>query len=94
MTVVENSAVNPGVTATNVLQNAVTKFPVNGNVTSPQNFVLAVGGTLSSTATTTDKLLLFYKVSELKNAYFEKRRCGKLSSMHTPDYRGDAVRRR
>jgi hypothetical protein len=77
MTVVENSAVNPGVTATNVLQNAVTKFPINGNVTTPQNFVLAVGGTLSSTATTTDKLLLFYKVSELKNAYFAKDAVGK-----------------
>lgn len=65
MTVVENSAVNPGVTATNVLQNAVTKFPINGNVTTAQNFTLAVGGTFSSTATSADKLLLFYKVTDL-----------------------------
>ena len=72
MTVVENSALNPGVTATNVLQNAVTKFPINGNVTTPQNFTLALGGTLSSTATAIDKLLLFYKVSDLEkgHAYF------------------------
>jgi hypothetical protein len=76
LTVIENTALNPAVTTNKVLQNAVVKFPVNGNVTSGQNFTLAIGGTFSSTATRTDTLHFFYTVKELRRAFFARNEDG------------------
>jgi hypothetical protein len=67
LTIAENTAINPGVSLINVLPNGLTKFS-NGSVTTPQSFTLGLGGTLSSAATRTDKLNMFYKVGELETA--------------------------
>jgi hypothetical protein len=65
LNIVENSGVTPGVTFNKLLPNAITKFPVGGNVTTAQIFSTTVGGTFSSTATRTDKLNMFFSVKEL-----------------------------
>ena len=65
LNIIENTALGPGVTFNNVLPNAITPFPVGGNVTSSQLFSTGIGGTLSSTATRTDKLNMFFTVKEL-----------------------------
>jgi hypothetical protein len=55
----ESAALNPGVTLNNPLATAMTTFGVLGKtpvtVMSPQMFSLGIGGTLSSTATRSDK---------------------------------------
>lgn len=60
----ENSSVNPGATVNEVLHSTVTRFP-NGNVVTPQSFSLGFGGTLSATASRTDKFDAYYPVSHL-----------------------------
>jgi hypothetical protein len=61
----ESTALNPGVTFTDPMANAIVKF-ASGNVTAAQSFSLAVGGTLSSTATRIDKFNSFYPVGFLQ----------------------------
>jgi hypothetical protein len=65
LTIDEKSSLNPGVATNEILPNAVTKFPQGGNVTTPQTFSFGFGGTLSSDATRTDKVTLFYKLKDL-----------------------------
>jgi hypothetical protein len=61
----ESSALNPGVTLNRVLPNAVTVFGKGSSVTTPQSFNLGLGGTLSSTATRTDKFDPYYTIAYL-----------------------------
>ena len=90
LTVIENSALNPTVTRTKIFENSVTKFPANGNVTTPQSFALAVGGTLSSTATRTNVLHLFYRVVIFAKLS-SKRFVGQLRALHIADHCGNVV---
>src|SRR5262249_49098649 len=53
------SVASPNVVLNKVLPNAITSFP-NGDVTTAQTFTLGLGGTLSSDATRTDKLTMFF----------------------------------
>jgi hypothetical protein len=62
----EKSSLNPGVTFFRTFENAVSVFPKNGNVTSGQNFALALGANVSSDATRTEIIDLTYGVSQLR----------------------------
>ena len=66
LNIVENTNLAPGASFINHLSNAVLPLP-GGNVGASQMFTLGVGGTLSSTATRTDKLNMFFTVKELKS---------------------------
>ena len=88
LAVIENTALNPGVTTNKILENAVTKFPVNGPVTTAQNFTLAIGGTFSSTATRNDTVHLFYTVKELRKAFFAKNKDGSYQECTRPSTGG------
>ena len=64
----ESSALSPGVTFNQVMANAITTFGVGRaatTVTTPQSFNLGFGGTLSSTATRTDKFDPTYSIGWL-----------------------------
>jgi hypothetical protein len=63
----ETSGLNPGVAWNEVLPNATHVFGPGtaGTVTSPQSFNLGLGGTLSSTATRTDKFDPYYSIQNL-----------------------------
>jgi hypothetical protein len=65
LTVVENSALTPGVALNSIFRSATTAFPGAATVTTPQSFSLGIGGTASSTATRNDKLNMFFTVKEL-----------------------------
>jgi hypothetical protein len=67
LTIVENSAISPGITFNRPLHNVILHFPTGGDVTAPQSSTLGLGGSLSSTATRVDKLGMFFTVEELKN---------------------------
>jgi hypothetical protein len=69
LTVDEKSVLSPTVALNKVLPNAITSFP-NGDVTTPQSFTLGLGGTLSSDATRTDKVTMFFAFSD----YFQVRK--------------------
>jgi hypothetical protein len=60
----ESSSMNPGVSATRILENAVTSFP-SGNVFTPQSLSVGLGGTIASTASRTDKFDAFYTIGFL-----------------------------
>ena len=64
LTVDEFSALNPGATFTDPMANAINTFGVVNKVpvttSTPQLFSLGAGGTLSSTATRTDKFDPYY----------------------------------
>jgi hypothetical protein len=66
LNIIENTSISPGVTLNKVLPNAVTPFPVGGNVTTGQSVSTALGGTFTTTATRTDKIGIFYTVKELR----------------------------
>jgi hypothetical protein len=68
LAIVENTAASPGVALNTIRPNAITRFP-NGNVTTPQSFTFGFGGTLSATATRTDKLNMFFRVQDLRDAH-------------------------
>ena len=68
LNITENNAIAPGATFNTVLPNVIKTFPVGGNVTSPQSRAIVLGGSLSSTATRTDKLNMFFTVMDLKTA--------------------------
>jgi hypothetical protein len=63
--IIENDSLTPGISLNRVLPNAVTTFPHDPPVTTPQSFSLGLSGTASSTATRNDKLNMFYTVKEL-----------------------------
>lgn len=71
----ENIALNPGVAFNTVLPNAVTAFPANPSVTTPQNSAVALGGTLSSAASRTDKFNSFWTIGYLRNPNAVRRFC-------------------
>jgi hypothetical protein len=68
----ESSALNPGVALNNPLATAMTTFGVLGKapvtVATPQLFSFGVGGTLSSTATRTDKFDPTWTIETLSRA--------------------------
>ncbi|KWV48472.1 hypothetical protein AS156_18535 [Bradyrhizobium macuxiense] len=67
----ETSGLNPGVAMNQALPNAATVFGVGiaNTVTTPQSFSLGFGGTVSSTATRTDKFDPYYSVEDLLKPY-------------------------
>jgi hypothetical protein len=71
----ESSALNPGVTFNEVMANAVKTFGVGNTVTTPQSFNFGLGGTLSSTATRTDKFDPVYSVKFLMRPYYSYDMC-------------------
>ncbi len=87
LAVIENTAFNPNATLTNVFRNSLRPFS-NGTVTTSQNFTLAIGGSLSSSATTTDTLHLFYKVSDLHHSLFGKDAYGNYAPCPPPNNTG------
>jgi hypothetical protein len=67
LNIVENTSISPGLSFPKVLHNVIAPFPVGGNVTTAQSSATSIGGTLSTTATRTDKLNMFFTVKELKD---------------------------
>jgi len=65
ITVDEASALNPGVSLTTPLENSVTKFPVGGNVTTPQLFSLGLGGSATAHATRVETVSFTVSFKEL-----------------------------
>lgn len=61
----DKAALTPAVTLNDPLENAVTVFAKNGNVTTPQNRGLGLGGTISSEAIRTETIGFFYSFSDL-----------------------------
>jgi hypothetical protein len=61
----ESTALNPGIAQNTVYPNAITNFPGQGSVTTPQSFSLGLGGTASSTATRIDKFNPYYSIAFL-----------------------------
>jgi hypothetical protein len=61
----ENSGLNPGVTLTQLMPNAIKAFGPGNTVTTPQSFSLGFGGTFSSTATRIDKFDPYYSIALL-----------------------------
>jgi hypothetical protein len=70
----ESTALNPGVAITEPWENAILHFG-NGNITAPQSFSLAAGGTLSSTATRVDKFDPYYTIAFLRIPETKKSVC-------------------
>ncbi len=68
----ESAALNPGVALNDPLATAMTTFGVLGKapvtVTTPQTFSLGIGGSLSSTATRTDKFDPTWTIERLSKA--------------------------
>jgi hypothetical protein len=56
----EKTLFNPGATLKTPLENAITVFPVGGNVTSAQSFSLGLGGVFSAGANRTSKVSMFF----------------------------------
>lgn len=76
LTIDEKSVLTPNVMLNKVLPNAITPFP-NGAVTTPQSFTLGLGGTLSSDATRTDKVTMFFAFSDyfqVRNGFAKQRK--------------------
>jgi hypothetical protein len=71
----ESSALNPGVTLNQVLPNAIKTFGVGNTVTTGQSFSFGFGGTLSSTATRTDKFDPVYSIAWLMRPYEKGNTC-------------------
>ena len=63
LTIAESTAVNPGASINNVLDNATTTFGKTV-ITSPQSFSMGLGVSGSSAATRTDTLTAVYKLSD------------------------------
>jgi hypothetical protein len=61
----EKSSLNPSLTVTDTFQNAVKRFPVNGNVTSGQSFVTGLGGSLSANVTRSESVGFTYDFKSL-----------------------------
>lgn len=62
----ETSALNPGLVVTKLRENAITRFSSGAApIATGQSFSLGLGGTLSSTATRTDKFDFYYPIDFL-----------------------------
>lgn len=66
LNIVEDTSLTPGVSLNTVMPSAVTTFPGAAAVTTPQSYATGLGATLSSTATRTDQLNMFFTVHELR----------------------------
>jgi hypothetical protein len=64
----EKSALTPGVTLMDPLQNVITKFPT-GNVTSPQSISVGLGVSGSADATRAETIAFTYAFSDLLAEY-------------------------
>ena len=92
LSVDEFSALNPGVAFTDPMANAISTFGVVNKVpvttSTPQMFSLGVGGTLSSTATRTDKFDPYYTIEELSRPLegkdYEKSMCNPAKPKNDP----------
>jgi hypothetical protein len=73
----DQSGLNPGVSLTKPLENAIFKFPSGGNVTSPQSFSLGLGLTAGATATRVETISFTYVFSDIIS---EKGDCKKLET--------------
>ena len=88
----ESSALSPGVTFNEVMANAVKTFGVGktaSTVTAAQSFNLGFGGTLSSTATRTDKFDPTYSIAWLMRPYSPQGICS--SPENDPFYANNIV---
>ena len=65
----------PGLTFTHPLQNAVSVFSKNGNVTTARSRKLGLGFNWSADATRTETLGFFYSFEELANANIDTAQC-------------------
>jgi len=65
LSVDEKSALSPTATLTKILPNAVTPFPVGGNVTTGQSFSLGLGASGSLDATRTETVAFTYSFADL-----------------------------
>lgn len=64
LTVDEKTSVSPGVSINKPLQNAITYFRINGNVTTPQSFTSTMGLQASSEATRVETITYQYDFSD------------------------------
>jgi hypothetical protein len=71
----EKTLFNPGATLKTPLENAITPFPVGGNVTSPQSFSLGLGGVFSAGANRTSKVSMFFVLKNFLNGGRTDRTC-------------------
>lgn len=61
----EKSSLNPTLTVTDILPNAVKRFPVNGNVTAGQSYVTGLGGSVSANVTRSESAGFTYDFPSL-----------------------------
>jgi hypothetical protein len=87
----ESSALNPGVAFNTPMANAISTFGVLPAVTTPQLFSFGVGGTLSSTATRTDKFDPLWTIEELLKPTPEKSEDGEPPPVCGKDPNGDPI---
>ena len=66
---------SPGLSFTHPLENAISVFHRNGNVTTPQNRSVGLGFTWSGDATRTETLGFFYSVHDLTSSGFDWSTC-------------------
>lgn len=62
----EKSSLNPTLSVTDFFQNAVIRFPVNGNVTSGQSYTTGLGGSLSANVTRAESVAFTYDFKTLR----------------------------
>jgi hypothetical protein len=67
LTILESTALNPGVTLNTPLNNGTITYGKNV-ITAPQSSSFGLGGTLSSAGTRTDAITAVYRISDLAKA--------------------------
>ncbi len=82
----EAITLNPGVTITQVMPNAIKAFGVGNTVTTPQSFNFGFGGNLSSTATTIDKFDSYYTIDRLNKKIEDVSICNPDHPQNDPFY--------
>ncbi len=70
LSVDEKTSLNPGVTFFRTFQNALKTFPVNGNITAPQNFSAILAGQASADATRIEVIDFTYQFEQLLKEEF------------------------
>jgi hypothetical protein len=71
----DKAGFTPGVTLNEPLENAVSVFSKNGNVTTGQSRSLGFGATLSSEATRTETIGFFYSFADLIDGPIDYDKC-------------------
>lgn len=88
----ESSSLNPGISLTEPLPDAVTRFGgIFNPVTTSQSYSFGLGAALSSTATRTDKFSPYYSIKDLMyppdaGAYCYEQRQGDPNSIHVAPF--------